>query len=88
MGCCNNEKKGCCKTKQNQITQEEYNELKEYLEEEIKGYKLVDYIDSSDEHCVCVEVEFEEYVLELDDINKDNVNLDNIIDIIIRNYMK
>ncbi len=88
MGCCNSGKKGCCKTKQNQITQEEYNELKEYLEEEIKGYKLVDYIDNNDEHCLCVEVEFEEYVLELDDINKDNVNLDNIIDIIIRNYMK
>lgn len=88
MGCCNSEKKGCCKTKQNQRTQEEYNELKEYLEEEIKGYKLVDYIDNNDEHCVCVEVEFEEYVLELDDINKDNVNLDNIIDIIIRHYMK
>lgn len=88
MGCCNSGKKGCCKTKQNQITQEEYNELKEYLEDEIKGYKLIDYIDNNNEHCICVEVEFEEYMLELDDINKDNVNLDNIIDIIIRNYMK
>lgn len=95
MGCCNNGKKvccssggGCCKTKQNHISKEEYNELKEYLKEEIKDYKLVDYINDNNEHSVCVEVEFEEYVLELENIDKDNINLDNIIDIIIRNHMK
>lgn len=95
MSCCNSNKKGCCssgggccKTKQNQISQDEYNELKEYLEEEIKDYKLVDYIDDNNKHCVCVEVEFEEYVLELENVDKDNVTLDNIIDIIIRNHMK
>lgn len=94
MGCCNSgggccsSGGGCCQTKQNQISQEEYNELKEYLQEEIKDYRLVDYINDDNEHCICVEVEFEEYVLELENIDKDNVNLDNIIDVIIRNHMK
>lgn len=87
MGCCNNGK-GCCKNKQKQMSQEEYDELKEYLQEEIKDYRLVDYINDNNEHCVCIEVEFEEYVLELENIDEDNVNLDNIIDIIIKNHMK
>ena len=79
---------GCCKSNQNKMSQEEYDELKDYLIEEIIDYKVVDYMNDNNEHSVCVEVEFEEYVLELENINKDKINLDNIIDIIIRNHMK
>lgn len=87
MGCCSNGN-GCCKNKRSQISKEEYEDLKEYLREEIINYRSVDYMNDNSEHQVCVEVEFEEYVLELEGIDKNNVNLDNIIDVIISNYMK
>ena len=91
MGCCrqnNNNKKGCCCQQNNAIDKEEYEELKEYLQEEIKGYNVVDYMDKNDNHKILVEVEFEEYILELDDITTKEVDLDMIIDSIIRNHMK
>ena len=91
MSCCrqnNNNKKGCCCQQNNAIDKEEYEELKEYLQEEIKSYNVVDYMDNNDNHKVLVEVEFEEYILELDDINTKDVTLDIIIDSIIRNHMK
>ena len=91
MGCCrqnNNNKKGCCCQQNNAIDKEEYEELKEYLQEEIKSYNVVDYMDKNDNHKILVEVEFEEYILELDDIDTKEVDLDMIIDSIIRNHMK
>jgi hypothetical protein len=91
MGCCrqnNNNKKGCCCQQNNAIDKEEYEELKEYLQEEIKSYNVVDYMDKNDNHKILVEVEFEEYILELDDIDTKEVTLDLIIDSIIRNHMK
>ena len=91
MSCCrqnNNNKKGCCCQQNNSIDKEEYEELKEYLEEEIKSYNVVDYMDKNDNHKILVEVEFEEYILELDDINTRDITLDIIIDSIIRNHMK
>ena len=91
MGCCrqnNNAKKGCCCQQNKAIDKEEYEELKEYLQEEIKNYNIVDYMDSDNNHKILVEVEFEEYILELDDINIKDVTLDMIIDSIIRNHMK
>ena len=91
MGCCrqnNNNKKGCCCQQNNAIDKEEYEELKEYLQEEIKSYNVVDYMDKNDNHKILVEVEFEEYILELDDITTKEVDLDMIIDSIIRNHMK
>ena len=91
MSCCrqnNNNKKGCCCQQNNAIDKEEYEELKEYLQEEIKSYNVVDYMDNNDNHKVLVEVEFEEYILELDDINTKDITLDIIIDSIIRNHMK
>ena len=91
MSCCrqnNNNKKGCCCQQNNAIDKEEYEELKEYLEEEIKSYNVVDYMDKNDNHKILVEVEFEEYILELDDINTRDITLDIIIDSIIRNHMK
>ena len=91
MGCCrqnNNNKKWCCCQQNNAIDKEEYEELKEYLQEEIKSYNVVDYMDKNDNHKILVEVEFEEYILELDDIDTKEVTLDLIIDSIIRNHMK
>lgn len=91
MGCYrqnNNNKKGCCCQQNNAIDKEEYEELKEYLQEEIKSYNVVDYMDKNDNHKILVEVEFEEYILELDDIDTKEVTLDLIIDSIIRNHMK
>ena len=91
MSCCrqnNNNKKGCCCQQNNAIDKEEYEELKEYLQEEIKSYNVVDYMDKNDNHKILVEVEFEEYILELDDIDTKEVTLDLIIDSIIRNHMK
>ena len=91
MGSCrknNNNKKGCCCQQNNAIDKEEYEELKEYLQEEIKSYNVVDYMDKNDNHKILVEVEFEEYILELDDITTKEVDLDMIIDSIIRNHMK
>lgn len=79
MSCC-----GCNK----KINQEEYDELKEYLQEEIKEYKIVDCMDENGKPSKYVEVEFEEYVLEVEDIDCNNITLDTIIDSIIKNNMK
>lgn len=81
MGCPN------CKCNKNRISEEEYNELKEYLEEEIKEYKVVDYINKENKADRFVEVEFEDYILELENIDTDNLTLDIVIDNIIRNKM-
>lgn len=93
MGCCNsgngccNSGSGCCKSQVNTISQEEYDTLKSYLESEIKDFNLINYTNSEDKVCVGAEVEFEDYVLEIDEIDKENCALDNIIDIIIKNHM-
>ena len=80
---------GCCRKNKNvSIDKEEYEELKEYLQEEIKDFKVVDYMGENNEHKTYVEVEFEEYILELDDLNKKDITLDLVIDSIIRNHMR
>lgn len=84
--CCCSNKKSCCKSKQNYISDKEYNELKKYLKEEIQDYKLIDYIDDNNNHSICVELEIKGRILELEDLDKNNLNLDNIIDKLIRNY--
>lgn len=84
--CCCSNNKSCCKSKQNYISDKEYNELKKYLKEEIKDYKLIDYIDDNNNHSICVELEFKGRILELEGLDKNNLNLDNIIDKLIRNY--
>lgn len=91
MGCCrqnNNGKKSCCCQQNKAIDKEEYEELKDYLQEEIKEFNVVDYMDENNEHKILVEVEFEEYILELDDINTKDVTLDMVIDSIIKNHMR
>lgn len=92
MGCCrqnnNGAKKSCCCNQNKPIDKEEYEELKEYLQEEIKEFNIIDYMDENNEHKILVEVEFEEYILELDDINTKEVTLDMVIDSIIKNHMR
>lgn len=81
MGCPN------CRCNKNKISEEEYNELKEYLEEEIKDYKIVDYINEDNKADRFVEVEFEEYILELENIDTEDLTLEKIIENIIKNKM-
>ncbi|GAA0712883.1 hypothetical protein GCM10008904_26550 [Paraclostridium ghonii] len=81
MGCPN------CRCNKNKINEEEYNELKEFLEEEIKEYRIVDYINKDNKSDRFVEVEFEEYILELENIDTNELNLNKVIDNIIKNKM-
>lgn len=81
MGCPN------CRCNKNKISEEEYNELREYLEEEIKDYKIVDYINEDNKADRFVEVEFEEYILELENIDTEALTLEKIIENIIKNKM-
>ncbi|MBC6002879.1 Uncharacterised protein [uncultured Clostridium sp.] len=81
MGCPN------CRCNKNKISEEEYNELKEYLQEEIKDYKVIDYINSDNKGDRFVEVEFEDYILELENIDTEDLTLDKVIDNIIKNNM-
>ena len=94
MGCPN------CRCNKNKISEEEYtyykhnacpsceyNELREYLEEEIKDYKIVDYINEDNKADRFVEVEFEEYILELENIDTEDITLEKIIENIIKNKM-
>lgn len=81
MGCPN------CRCNKNKISEEEYNELREYLEEEIKNYKIVDYINEDNKADRFVEVEFEEYILELENIDTEDLTLEKIIENIINNKM-
>lgn len=81
MGCPN------CRCNKNKISEEEYNELKEYLQEEIKDYKVIDYINSDNKSDRFVEVEFEDYILELENIDTEDLTLDKVIDNIIKNNM-
>ncbi|WP_025162367.1 hypothetical protein [Paraclostridium bifermentans] len=81
MGCPN------CRCNKNKISEEEYNELREYLEEEIKDYKIVDYINEDNKAGRFVEVEFEEYILELENIDTEDLTLEKIIENIIKNKM-
>ncbi|MCU9813413.1 hypothetical protein [Paraclostridium sp. AKS81] len=78
MGCPN------CRCNKNKISEEEYNELREYLEEEIKDYKIVDYINEDNKADRFVEVEFEEYILELENIDTEDLTLEKIIENIIK----
>jgi len=81
MGCPN------CKCNKNKISEEEYNELREYLEEEIKEYRVVDYINEDNQADRFVEVEFDEYILELENIDTKDLTLEKVIDSIIKNKM-
>ena len=81
MGCPN------CRCNKNKISEEEYNELREYLGEEIKDYKIVDYINEDNKADRFVEVEFEEYILELENIDTEDLTLEKIIENIIKNKM-
>jgi hypothetical protein len=81
MGCPN------CRCNKNKINEEEYNELKEYLEEEIKEYRVVDYINEDNQAGRFVEVEFDEYILELENIDTKDLTLEKVIDSIIKNKM-
>ncbi|WP_250673823.1 hypothetical protein LZ906_006935 [Paraclostridium ghonii] len=81
MGCPN------CRCNKNKINEEEYNELKEFLEKEIKEYRIVDYINKDNKADRFVEVEFEEYILELENIDTNELNLNKVIDNIIKNKM-
>lgn len=81
MGCPN------CRCNKNKISEEEYNELKGYLQEEIKDYKVIDYINSDNKGDRFVEVEFEDYILELENIDTEDLTLDKVIDNIIKNNM-
>lgn len=81
MGCPN------CRCNKNKISEEEYNELREYLEEEIKDYKIVDYINEENKADRFVEVEFEEYILELENVDTEDLTLEKIIENIIKNKM-
>lgn len=81
MGCPN------CRCNKNKINEEEYNELKEFLEEEIKEYRIVDYINKDNKADRFVEVEFEEYILELENIDTNELTLNKVIDNIIKNKM-
>ncbi|HSQ89514.1 hypothetical protein [Romboutsia sp.] len=78
----------CNKSKETKIDPEEYEELKEYLQDEIHEYKVIDYINEQNEHSTYVEVEFEDYVIELENLDTNNLNLDIIIDTIIKNNIK
>ena len=93
MSCCrqnknNDTNKSCCCKQNSAIDREEYEELKEYLQEEIKEFKVIDYMDENNGHKILVEVEFEEYILELDDITTKDVTMEMVIDSIIKNHMK
>ncbi|MGG2466885.1 hypothetical protein ACOV1W_04060 [Paraclostridium bifermentans] len=81
MGCPN------CRCNKNKISEEKYNELREYLEEEIKDYKIVDYINEDNKADRFVEVEFEEYILELENVDTEDLTLEKIIENIIKNKM-
>ena len=81
MGCPN------CRCNKNKISEEEDHALKEYLQEEIKDYKVIDYINSDNKGDRFVEVEFEDYILELENIDTEDLTLDKVIDNIIKNNM-
>lgn len=78
----------CNKSKASNIDLEEYQELKEYFQDEIIDFKIIDYINDNNEHSSYVEVEFEDYIVELENINTSNLTLDTVIDTIIKNNLK
>lgn len=78
----------CNKSKASNIDSEEYQELKEYFQDEIIDFKIIDYINDNNEHSSYVEVEFEDYIVELENINTSNLTLDTVIDTIIKNNLK
>ncbi|CEI73172.1 MULTISPECIES: hypothetical protein [Romboutsia] len=77
-----------CKCNKSKISNDEYEELKEYFKDEIQDYKIVDYIKDNGNHSSYVEVELEDYIVEIEDIDTDNLNLDKVIDALIRNSVK
>lgn len=78
----------CNKSKVSNINPEEYQELKEYFQDEIIDFKVIDYINDNNEHSSYVEVEFEDYIVELENIDTSNLTLDTVIDTIIKNNLK
>lgn len=77
-----------CNKNKRQIDKEEYEELKEYLNEEIKEFRIVNYLNEKNQPARMVEVEMEDHIIELENINTNDLNLDKVIDYIIMNNMK
>lgn len=90
MGCCrnksNNKNSCCCKNKG--LNEQEYKELKEHFKEDIKDFRVVDYMDENGSHRKLIEVELNDYILELDNINLESITLDDVIDLVIKNSIK
>lgn len=79
MGCLN------CRCNKKKISEEKYNELKNYLLEEIRDYKLIDYINENNKPCKLLEITLSTHILEIEDINFKNLSLENIVEYIIIN---
>lgn len=77
-----------CNKNKKQIDKEEYEELKDYLMEEIKDFKIVDYINDENKLSRMVEVEMETHIVELENIDTNELTLQKVIDHIIINNMK
>ncbi|MGL4911229.1 MAG: hypothetical protein ACRC3Y_02230 [Romboutsia sp.] len=78
----------CNKSKESNINISEFEELRDYFKDEIIDFKVVDYINDQNEHSSYVEVEFEDYIVELENIDTNNLTLDTVIDAIIKNNLK
>ena len=78
----------CNKSCGSNINVDEYEELKDYFKDEIIDFKVVDYINDENQHSSYVEVEFEDYIVELENIDTNNLTLDVVIDAIIKNNLK
>lgn len=77
-----------CNKNQNQIDPEEYEELKEYLTEEIKEFKVINYINDENQPKKMVEVEMVDHIVELENIDTNDLTIEKVIDHIIKNNMK
>ncbi len=80
MGCKN------CKCK-NKLNVEDYNVMKELLNSKIQRYDVINYINENEENTKSIEVQFEDYILEIDDFTSENINVDKIIEYIIKNSL-
>lgn len=78
----------CNKSQESNINISEFEELRDYFKDEIIDFKVVDYINDQNEHSSYVEVEFEDYIVELENIDTNNLTLDVVIDAIIKNNLK
>lgn len=77
-----------CNKNKKQIDREEYEELKDYLTEEIKDFKVINYINDKNQPKKMVEVEMIDHILELENIDTTDLTLEKVIDHIIKNNMK